>query len=109
MEHDKQKQFSFHIGKLLVYISIFVGVCLILLQLFGIPILFILWDVVIVSLWNGLTIIMAYVGAIIMYGIEYMLKLLPDYGNEVVNDSSAEFDEENEELFDFSTVESNQP
>jgi len=109
MEQDKQKQFSFHIGKLLVFISFFVGVCLILLQLFGIPTLFILWDVVIVSLWNGLTIIMAYVGSIIMYGIEYILKLLPDYGNEVVEVSSAEFGEENEDLFDFSAVESNQP
>src|SRR5690625_7922294 len=52
---------------------------------------------------------MAYVGSIIMYGIEYILKLLPDYGNEVVEVSSAEFGEENEELFDFSAVESNQP
>src|SRR5690625_4113983 len=109
MEHDKQKQFSFHIGKLLVYIPIHVGVGLILLQLFRIPILFILWDVVLVSLRNGLTVIMAYVGAIIMYVVEYMLQLLPVYGHDVVNDSSAELDEENEELFDFSTVESNQP
>src|SRR5699024_8792157 len=59
MQHDKKKQMTYGLGKL--FLSIVVGLASLmgLLHLFGVPALFVVWDVVVVNLWNGIALIVA--------------------------------------------------
>jgi len=109
MKDYNKKQYTLHMGKLFVYITLTITVLLTLLHFVGMPALFILWDVVIVNLWNIITSVFIYVMVILLYGVEFIIQLIPKFETEVGEVHSAEFGLEAEELFKLSTQESNYP
>lgn len=109
MKDYNKKQYSLHIGKLFVYITLSITILLISLHFFGIPALLILWDVVIVNLWNIITSILMYAMVILLYGVEFIIQLIPTSTTEVDEVHTAEFGVEAEELFNLSTHEANYP
>src|SRR5690625_2700139 len=88
MPHDKKKRMTYGLGKLFLLLVVVLASLMGLLHLFGVPALFVVWDVVVVNLWNGIALIVAYIGVAFMYVLQFFINLFP-MSDEGQTDSDA--------------------
>lgn len=77
MPYEKKKQLTYGLGKLFLSLVAVLTGLMGLLHLFGVPALFVVWDVVIVNLWNGIALVVASIGVAFMYILQFLINLLP--------------------------------
>ncbi len=104
VQHQK-KRMTYGLGKLFVSLILLLVVSMGLLHLFGVPILFMFWDVVVVNIWQGIVLAVAYISVAIMYVLEFLIKLLPNSNESEFHSNHAEVGVAEEEGLESSPVE----
>src|SRR5690625_5231682 len=90
MPHDKKKQMTYGLGKLFLSLVAVLAGLMGLLHLFGVPALFVVWDVVIVNLWNGIALVVASIGVAFMYILQFLINLLPMSGKGQIGSNAGD-------------------